>query len=437
MTAENPIRDAPRCVALTTPDWPRGAAPNGIVTYTAELETALRERGVRPVILSWHVEETSRERRPGFGPAQDVVDVSKFAPQASFVSRALAKASRVLGSTSMLDTRLRMIEQAMKVAATRYPIEVLEIEEAFGIAMPIIDAGLVPVVVRLHGPWFLNGRALGAKEDADFKRRDRLEREAIASADAVTAPSRDVLERTRSHYGLPLEHAHVVYPPVDCGSSSAPWRLADCDRNRIVFVGRFDLHKGGDLMIDAFAVLATTRPELILDFIGPDRGLLNEEGRTIQLAQYLAARIPDGDIRRRIVVHGQQTAEAINTLRRRGLVTVVPSRYETFGYTAVEALSLGCPVVAANAGGLAETVRDNQTGLLFGAGDARSLANQIAKFLDGPEWAARLGAAARDDVAIRYAPRSIADQTLEIYASVLNRRSERALGGTRRPRANA
>ncbi len=430
--------DGPLCVALSTPAWPRGASPNGIVTYTAELEAALREQGVRPVILAWHVERTPEELSHSTGPScGDVVDISEFEPQRTFASRVLAKASRTFGANTLLNTRLKMIERAVHVAVERFPIEVLEIEEARGIPMPVIREGLVPVVVRLHGPWFLNGRALGVKEDAAFARRDRLEREVIARADAVTAPSRDTLERTRSHYGLPLEHARVVPPPIDCRAPEAAWNLADCDRNRIVFVGRFDLHKGGDLMIDAFTTLASTRPDLVLDFIGPDRGSLDRAGHTIRLEEYLAAHVPNADVRRRIVVHGQQTPAVIHTLRRRGLMTIAPSRYETFGYTAVEALTLGCPVIAANSGGLAETIRDHETGSLFDSGDARSLAHQIAKFLHAPEWAARLGEAGRIDVARRYAPRSIAEQTLETYASVLERRRGRAPRGSQRPRANA
>jgi glycosyltransferase involved in cell wall biosynthesis len=257
----------------------------------------------------------------------------------------------------------------------------------------------------------------------------------ILRADAVTAPSRDVLEQTRTHYGLPLDHAHVVPPPIELSTSGATWKLADCDRNRIVFVGRFDLHKGGDLMIDAFNLLASTRPELTLDFIGPDRGVLDQTGSTIPLDGYLAAHVPNADVRRRIVIHGPLAPDAIETLRLRGLVTVVPSRYETFGYTAVEALGLGCPAIVADAGGLAEIVRDQETGLSFGGGDMRSLATQIAQLLDAPQWAARLGEAARTDIERRFNPRSIAERTLETYASVLERR--RASRGSQPPRSNA
>ncbi len=438
MTAETSTRHALPCVALSTPDWPRGASPNGIVTYTAELEAALRERGARPVILAWHVEPIAGAvRNSKGGGCNEVVDISEFQPQRTLMSRVIDKAGRTLGADPLLKTRLFMIERAVRAAITRYPIELIEIEEALGLAMPVIRSGLVPVVVRLHGPWFLNGRALGVKEDAAFERRDRLEREVIAQADAVSAPSQDVLERTRAHYNLPLDHGRVILPPVDCSRERALWSLADCDRNRIVFVGRFDLHKGADVIIDAFALLATARSELTLDLVGPDRGILNQAGEHIHLAEYLATHVSNPDVRRRIIVHGQQTPEAIGALRRRGLITVVPSRYETFGYTAVEALTFGCPVIAANAGGLAESVRDGQTGLLFDSGEPRSLANQIAKLLDGPDWAARLGEAGRQDIASRYAPRSIAEQTLETYASVLERHRERATRGAQRPRANA
>src|SRR5580700_10154880 len=365
MSAETSTRRGPLCVGLSTPDWPRGASPNGIVTHTVELEAALRELGVRPVILTWHVAPSTDQQPQTASDTGDILDISQFLPRRTLWSRAANKASRLFGADILLNTRLTMMARAARVAVERFPLDLIEIEEALGLALPVIKLGRVPVVVRLHGPWFLNGRALGVKEDAAFARRDRLEREVIARADAVTAPSHDVLERTRAHYGLPLEHGRVVPPPIDCSARAAAWNLADCDRNRIVFVGRFDLHKGGDLMIDAFVLLARTRPELALDFIGPDRGIPDQTGRTIQLEQYLAAHVPNADVRRRIVVHGQQTHAVIDTLRRRGLVTVVPSRYETFGYTAVEALTLGCPVVAANSGGLAETVRDHETGSLF------------------------------------------------------------------------
>jgi glycosyltransferase involved in cell wall biosynthesis len=437
MSAETSTRRGPLCVGLSTPDWPRGASPNGIVTHTVELEAALRELGVRPVILTWHVAPSTDQQPQTASDSGDILDISQFQPRSTLWSRVANKASRLFGADILLNTRLTMMARAARVAVERFPLDLIEIEEALGLALPVIELGRVPVVVRLHGPWFLNGRALGVKEDAAFARRDRLEREVIARADVVTAPSRDTLEQTRAHYGLALEHAAVIPPPIDCRLRGPAWNLPDCDRNRIVFVGRFDRHKGGDVMIDAFALLAAARPTLTLDFVGPDRGLLDETGELVHVDAYLNRRVPDTNVRKRIVVHGQQPPGAIDAFRRRGLVTIVPSRYETFGYTAVEALSLGCPVIVANSGGLAEIVRDLETGLLFASGDPRSLANQIVRLLDAPEWGAQLGEAARSDVARRYAPRSIAEQTVETYAAVIERRRGRATRAANRPRTNA
>ena len=87
-------------------------------------------------------------------------------------------------------------------------------EEAFGLAGWLQRAIPIPVCIRLHGPWFLNGAALGVPEDDAFRRRVALEGWAIRHASAVTAPSLDVLERTRTYYGLALEEALVIPNPT-------------------------------------------------------------------------------------------------------------------------------------------------------------------------------------------------------------------------------
>ena len=312
----------------------------------------------------------------------------------------------------------------------------LEIEEAFGLASRIIKLKRIPVVTRLQGPWFLNGEVLGEKKDAAFFQRVEQERLSIAWADGITSPSQDILDRTRDYYGLPLEGARVIPCPIDPRPEDRPWKLADADQNRILFVGRFDLHKGADLMIDAFARLAPSRPSLCLDFVGPDRGIPDPSKGRIGVVDYIKGRISDASVADRIVIHGQKRPDEIDDFRRRASVAIVPSRYETFGYTAVEALRLGCPLVAADSGGLGEIVRDGETGLLFPAGNVELLAGQIDRLLANSELGARLGEAGRRDVGTRYHPTAIAEMTLDLYASVVERwRPSRARGGLSRPTA--
>jgi glycosyltransferase involved in cell wall biosynthesis len=419
------LEHRPRCVALVTPVWPASRAPNGIATYTSYMAPAFQKDGVRAVLLAW---DAGTKSNGGNGPVveDELVDISRFKPGRTLFGRASAKAQHLLAGAGLRDPRSSMLAAAIRSALTRYPIEIVEIEEAFGLASRIVKLRLVPVVTRLHGPWFLNGKNSHEPVDAAYHQRVRRERLSIELADGVTSPSQDVLDRTREFYRLPLEQARVIPCPIETRPDDRLWNLANADPNRILFAGRFDLHKGGDLMIDAFVRLAKLHPSLSLDFVGPDRGVPDPSGRLIQLSEYLQSRVPDAQIACRIVIHGQKPIGEIDDFRRQALITVVPSRYETFGYTAVEALRLGCPVVAGAAGGLAEIVRDGETGLCFQAGDSEVLARQVDRLLGDPQLATRLGQAGRLDVERRYSPTAIAESTLDLYASVVERWSSKS-----------
>src|SRR3979411_2539960 len=64
-------------------------------------------------------------------------------------------------------------------------------------------------------------------------------------------------------------------------------------------------------------------------------------------------------------------------------VAVVPSRYEPFGYVALEALAMSLPVIASRTGGLAQTITDD-VGLLIPPGNASALAFALGTAHDEP-----------------------------------------------------
>jgi len=72
-------------------------------------------------------------------------------------------------------------------------------------------------------------------------------------------------------------------------------------------------------------------------------------------------------------------------------VVVLPSLAESFGFAALEAMSLSRPVVAARTGGIQEVVDDGRTGLLVPPGDADSFAVALSRILKDREWALILG----------------------------------------------
>ena len=101
-------------------------------------------------------------------------------------------------------------------------------------------------------------------------------------------------------------------------------------------------------------------------------------------------------------------------------VAVVPSLYEGFSLPAVEAMACATPLVATTAGALPEVVGpDGVSALHVPPGDPEALAASVARLLDDPELAARLGAAGRARVVERFTWRAVAEQTVAWYRAVL------------------
>lgn len=400
-------------VGLLSPGWPPAAFQNGIVSYVATLTAPLRAMGHRVAILAHRVE----------GPLLDgdVLDLGAFRSSRSLAERVLdALSYRAAPGATSRRLRARALVAGVRAMVSGRGVQVVELEESFGVAARLHGAVPVPVCVRLHGPWFLNGAAVGARDDRAYRERVRAEGQAIALGAGLSAPSRDVLERVRAFYGLALEHAEVIPNPVAPVRPDERWRLDASDGDRVLFVGRFDRHKGGDVVIEAFARVLRERPRARLVFVGPDRGCVMGDGRAWGLEELVRARMP-GAVEGRFQWLGPQPPAVIATLRRGARVTVVASRYETFSYTAAEALAMGCPLVATRVGGLPELVVHGTNGLLCRGEDPEDLAEKILELMAAPERAAALGERAARDAERLLHPDVVAGQTVAFYRRVLAR----------------
>ena len=107
-------------------------------------------------------------------------------------------------------------------------------------------------------------------------------------------------------------------------------------------------------------------------------------------------------------------------------VCVLPSRTETCGLVALEAMASGVPVVAAGAGGFQDSIESGHNGVLVAPGDARGFAAAIARLALDPEERSRLARAARVTAVGRDLRREN-EELLRQYASLIEHHLRRSL----------
>jgi glycosyltransferase involved in cell wall biosynthesis len=201
--------------------------------------------------------------------------------------------------------------------------------------------------------------------------------------------------------GLPHEVVPNFLPRERSGSPDAEVLSSLPTEPFVLFVGDVSADKGANVLLQAHASLPG-RPELVL------------VGRDLV-----------GAARRGVHVLGPQEHATALAAMRRCAVLVVPSVWpEPFGLVALEALSVGCPVVASRSGGLVDIVDHGESGLLVSPGDASGLARAIGRLLKDPGRRVEMGLAAASR-AERFRADAVVPRIERIYGSLVDSRARR------------
>ena len=152
----------------------------------------------------------------------------------------------------------------------------------------------------------------------------------------------------------------------------------------LAFAGRLTAQKSLGRALDAVATADGV--SLLVAGEGPDREALEARAREL-------------GIQDRVRFLGRQPRERVVELFRAADATILSSSWENFPHTVVEALAVGTPVLAMEAGGVAEVVRDGVNGLLVPAGDTDALAEAVRRYFGDAALRERLRGQATESVA--------------------------------------
>jgi len=244
------------------------------------------------------------------------------------------------------------------------------------------------VVIQLHSPLVMFAHAMGWPPiDSEFYRfGTTMEATTLRLADGVYSSSACATDWCARHYGLRREGVPTLHAGVDT-DRFAPRVEQKAARPTIACVGRLAWNKGVVTLVDAACRLAVEYPDLQLRLIGAGDATVVDE---------LRSRAAAAGCRELIDVAGQVGHEELPDRLARARVFAAPSIYEAGpGFACLEAMACGLPVVACAGSGVAEVVRDGDTGVLVEPRDVDALAEALRRLFENPDAAAAMGQRAR------------------------------------------
>jgi glycosyltransferase involved in cell wall biosynthesis len=185
-----------------------------------------------------------------------------------------------------------------------------------------------------------------------------------------------------------------------------PGFRADPSRSpvRLAMIARFEPQKDHTTLFQALAGLMDQTWHV--DLIG--------DGPLLPRARELVQQLGLGE---RVQFWGQRPDVAERLSRVQGALLI--SNWEGFPLSILEAMRAGLPVIASLVGGVAESVRDGETGFTVPPKDVAALRDRLRQLLADPDLRARMGQRGRSEYEHRFTLEHSVKRTLAVYQEVI------------------
>ena len=320
------------------------------------------------------------------------------------------------------DHSVTMLHELERIERIR-PIDVVQTPNWDSEGLAVIRSSAFPTVVGMYTPVKTvadTDPAMVARipdgEQLMAQLAD-LERYLYTQGDACLACGPAIVEEVEERYDVAIDRRRIGFVPhglfdmaigVEVVPHSGPVR--------VLLVGRLEGRKGVDLLLDAVPRLADRGLEFSVHLAGDDslvsvgdltyREHFEKQWPTLSDHVEFLGRIDDTELRR-------QYAEAD--------IVVVPSRFESFGLTLLEAMMFSTPVVCSDIGGMREIVVDGETGVLIAPESVDELTAALARLIEDPVLRLEMGARGRHLYEERYSVTAMAAGAEEFYRRVVDR----------------
>ena len=323
-------------------------------------------------------------------------------------------ASQVLGFAAV-----DVIPCGMRPSRVAQLVRQFDVVHVHGVWMPVptlacwqAERAGVPTVIAPHG--MLSAWSLEQKRPRKAISLALVWRRLIRRATVLHALNADEANELRGRFpGTTVSNIpNGIFPeefaelPVQGESARVIPALAH-GRRFVLFLARLHYMKGPDLLVDAFAKVASRVPDLDLVIAGPDYGMERD----------LVARIERAGLAKRVHLPGAVYGRAKLALLRDAVCFCQPSRHEGFSVSMLEALACGVPVVSTRTANFPE-IATEQAGIIT-TPDPSALGAAIAELATNGELRARQSRAARQLVDRCYTWKAVETRAREVYEEAI------------------
>lgn len=221
------------------------------------------------------------------------------------------------------------------------------------------------------------------------EKRIEIETQLTREADILITPSENEKNYIQYLYHGNPSKINVISPGVDTSlfypmdkNQSKQAIDASLDHKMILFVGRIDPVKGLDVLLYAIRILFAKKPDMkaCLWIVGGDVSQEPEMwSKELQKLEHLRKLL---ELHTTVKFTGQQPQHELPKYYNAADLVVMPSHYESFGMTALEAMACGTPVLTTNVTGVSELLDETCQKHITTANNPLDMAEKIQEILE-------------------------------------------------------
>ena len=264
-----------------------------------------------------------------------------------------------------------------------------------------------PVVVRLHLSQSVIRKDLGLRLSFFYK---WSERRTLSANKQWISVSRWILDKTIDTFKVKPNLFKIIYNPITTEYSKK--EINKLPKKYIVSVGYVGSRKGSFALAQAVRSIMSEMQDLHLIYVGAIQD--------VNAKQKIRDIVGD-DLAERVHFVGRlEHSDALKYMAN-AKVFVLPSKVESFGLVAVEAMSMGTPVIFTNVGPGKEIIKNGKTGLLVDPNSVEEIKFKISLVLKNDSYAKYLVENALKDIDGRFSLEKCKEDTEKYYKECLKR----------------